>query len=41
MVHIFSLYQRLFLTLKYIKNVCGRGSASDPAEGAHDAPPDP
>jgi len=23
------------------KHVCGRGSAPDPARGAHDAPPDP
>ena len=24
-----------------LKSVCGRGSAPDPAGGAHDAPPDP
>ena len=37
-----SFYQRRFLTLKYAKKpVCGRGSAPDPAGGAHDAPRPP
>jgi len=29
------------MTKNLLKSVCGRGSAPDPAGGAHDAPPDP
>jgi len=38
---IFPLLQPLCDPKICYKCVCGRGSAPDPAEGAHDAPPDP